>query len=465
MDGGCDPSGTALSPLRSDRTRQAVSSHSGDDPRTKLSRDPQRGTCGIFVGARRSRRDRQRGGKAAASYVSFGACSGPLPQGLDRLGRCASSLGDRGGFPALPSLRSVQDGRSPSPAISPYLRHSPTHFASGQKSMGAIAFGSILRREKHMARNTGKARKTTTTAARIDVYEEVTSQIVALLEAGTRPWSPRWASGAASLPLRHEGTPYRGINILLLWSAAMTRGYSNPHWMTYRQAHELGGQVRKGEKGNLVVHAGTFTPKDGETGEPITNGEGEETTRHFLKKYVVFNVEQIDGLDMSKFPAPQIEIKNRDQRDAELDAAFALWPVPYQEGGSSAYYDPRADRIQMPAFADFVTGNAFYATLAHEAIHSSGSAHRLNRETLRDYGKAKEIRAAEELIAEIGAAMLCAQLGMEPTEREDHAAYVASWLTALRNDKRAIFRAATAAQAASELILSHMSAPAMARAA
>ncbi|WP_200888659.1 hypothetical protein, partial [Staphylococcus aureus] len=99
-------------------------------------------------------------------------------------------------------------------------------------------------------------------------------------------------------------------------------------------------------------------PKDGETGEPITNAEGEETTRKFLKKYVVFNVEQIDGLDMSKFPAPQIEIKNRDERDSELDAAFARWPVPYREGGSSAYYDPSADRVQMPAFADFVTGIA-----------------------------------------------------------------------------------------------------------
>lgn len=329
--------------------------------------------------------------------------------------------------------------------------------------MDAIAFGSILGREQHMPRNTAKTRKTT--AARIDVYEEVTNQIVALLEAGTRPWSPRWASGASSLPLRHEGTAYRGINILLLWSAAMAHGYTNPHWMTYRQAHELGGQVRKGEKGNLVVHAGTFTPKDGETGEPITNSEGEETSRAYLKKYVVFNVEQIEGLDMSRFPAPQIEVKNRDQRDSELDAAFSCYPVPYSEGGSSAHYNPGADRIQMPAFADFVTGNAFYATLAHEAIHSTGHASRLARETLRDYGKAKEIRAAEELIAEIGAAMLCAQLGMEPTEREDHAAYVASWLTALRNDKRAIFRAATAAQAGSELILSHMAAPAMARAA
>ncbi|HEX7951976.1 MAG TPA: zincin-like metallopeptidase domain-containing protein [Burkholderiales bacterium] len=313
-----------------------------------------------------------------------------------------------------------------------------------------------------MARNTGKTRSA---APRIDIYEEVTNEIIALLEAGTRPWSPRWASGAASLPLRHEGTAYRGINILLLWAAAMSRGYSNPYWMTYRQAHELGGQVRKGEKGNLVVHAGTFTPKDGETGEPITDSEGEEATRRFLKRYVVFNVEQIDGLDMGKFPTPQIAIKNRDHRDPELDAAFARWPVPYREGGNSAYYHPVADSITMPAFGDFVTGNAFYATLAHECVHSSGHDSRLNRESLYEYGKSKEIRAFEEMIAEVGAAFLCAQLGMEATEREDHAAYLASWVKCLRGDKRAIFRAATAAQAASELILSHMAAPVMARAA
>jgi len=303
-----------------------------------------------------------------------------------------------------------------------------------------------------MARNTARSAQ----ANRIDVYEEVTASIIALLEAGTRPWSPSWASGVATLPLRHEGTPYRGINILLPVAAAMTRGYSNPFWMTYRQAHELGGQVRKGEKGNLVVHAGTFTPKDGETGEPVTDGDGEEASRRYLKRYVVFNIEQIDGLDMAKYPVPVVEIKNRDQRDPELDAAFARYPVPYSEGGSSAFYQQREDRIQLPAFADFVSGNAFYATLAHEGIHSTGHPDRLDRDSLRKYGETKEIRAFEELIAEVGAAMLCAQLGMEPTEREDHAAYIADWLKALRNDKRAIFRAATAAQAASELILSHM---------
>ena len=302
-------------------------------------------------------------------------------------------------------------------------------------------------------------------ADRIDIYEEVTNQIVAMLEAGTRPWSPSWASGTASLPLRHEGTAYRGINILLLWSAAMVRGYSNPYWMTYRQASELGGQVRKGEKGNLVVHAGSFIPKDAEAEQEPSGDDEEDRTRSYLKKYVVFNVEQIDGLDMVKYPAPQIVIRNRDERDGELDAAFARYPVLYSEGGGSAFYNCGSDRIQMPAFGDFVSGNAFFATLAHEAVHSTGHRDRLNRETLHRYGESREIRAAEEMIAEIGAAMLCAQLGMEPTEREDHAAYVSSWLTALRNDKRAIFGAATAAQAASELILSYVAAPVMTRAA
>ena len=306
----------------------------------------------------------------------------------------------------------------------------------------------------HMARNTARSAH----ADRIDIYEDVTANIIALLEAGTRPWSPSWASGAASLPLRHEGTPYRGINILLLWSAAMARSFANPYWMTYRQAAELGGQVRKGEKGNLVVHAGTFTPKDGATGEPVTDCDDEKSRRSYLKRYFVFNVEQIDGLDIANYPVPAPRMKNRDDRDPELDAAFARYPVPYVEGGSSAFYQPRDDRMQMPAFGDFASGNAFYATLAHEAIHSTGHASRLDRESLLKYGETKEIRAFEELIAEIGAAMLCAQLGMEPTEREDHASYIADWLRALRNDKRAIFRAATAAQAASELILSHMAA-------
>lgn len=206
---------------------------------------------------------------------------------------------------------------------------------------------------------------------RIDVYQEVTNQIITMLEAGTRPWSPSWGSGAASLPLRHDGTAYRGVNVLLLWSASMSRGYTNPYWMTYRQASELGGQVRKGEKGNLVVHAGTFTPK-GEAEQEREGDEGEDRARSYLKKYVVFNLEQIDGLDMSQYPVPVVEVKNRDERDVELDAAFTRYGVPYTEGGNEAYYMPATDNIRMPSFAAFISGNAFYATLAHEMVHASG---------------------------------------------------------------------------------------------
>ena len=151
----------------------------------------------------------------------------------------------------------------------------PADFASGQKSMVPIAFGSRNEKDHNMARNIN---------SRTDVYQDVTNHIIALPEAGTRPWSPSWATGATSLPRRHCGTPYRGVNVLLLWAAAMQRGYANPYWMTYRQASELGAQVRKGERGTMVVHAGTFTPKGRETGEPIHDSDGEEATRSFLKK-------------------------------------------------------------------------------------------------------------------------------------------------------------------------------------
>jgi antirestriction protein ArdC len=171
----------------------------------------------------------------------------------------------------------------------------------------------------------------------------------------------------------------------------------------------------------------------------------------------VFNVEQIEGLPEGKFPTPERPnlIQNEDERSAELDAIFAAYGVTITEkaGGGAYYQGGRIDSITMPLFGSFTSANAYYATLAHEAIHSTGHADRLDRETLHKYGESRQIRAKEELCAEIGAAMLCAALGMEPTEREDHAAYLASWLGALKNDKRYIFQAATAAQAAANYFL------------
>jgi antirestriction protein ArdC len=313
--------------------------------------------------------------------------------------------------------------------------------------MDAIAFGSIRKGKSTMARNTKAAR---TATERGDLYQEVTDEIIALLEAGTRPWSPSWAAGATSFPLRSCGKNYQGINILLLWAQAMRRGYANPTWMTFKQALELGANVKKGEKGTRVVYAGSVSKKD-ENGQPI-EGEGERRI-NFLKRYTVFNVEQIEGLPEGKYPTPEPVIQNREDRDPQLEAVFAAYGVEINEQEGGAYYSDQADRITMPHFESFTSANAFYATLAHEAIHSTGHRSRLDRETLHKYHTGTAFRAKEELVAEIGAAFVCAALGMEPTEREDHAAYLSSWLTVLRGDKRAIFQAATAAQAASDLIL------------
>ncbi len=285
---------------------------------------------------------------------------------------------------------------------------------------------------------------------RADIYQEVTDQIIALLEQGVRPWSPSWANGSASLPLRTCGKQYQGINVLLLWAQSMARGYANPTWMTFKKALELGGNVKKGERGTRIVYAGSVARK-GEDGQAVEDDK--ERRISFLKRFTVFNVEQIEGLPEGQFPTPAPVIQNRDSRDPRLDALFHGVGVKIVEKDGGAYYSPATDTITMPRFESFTSGNAFYATLAHEAAHASGSAGRLNRETLQKYGSSTTIRAKEELCAEISAAFLCAALGMEPTEREDHAAYLASWLTVIRGDKRAIFQAATAAQAACDFIL------------
>jgi antirestriction protein ArdC len=298
-----------------------------------------------------------------------------------------------------------------------------------------------------MARNT---KATRSNVERADIYQEVTDQIIEMLEQGVRPWSPRWASAAASFPLRSCGKNYQGINILLLWAQSMARGYANPYWMTFKQALELGANVRKGERGTRIVYAGSISRKD-ESGQAAEDDS--ERRISFLKRYTVFNVEQIEGLPEGQFPTPGPNIQNRDDRDPQLDALFRTYGVKIIEKDGGAFYSPATDSITMPRFESFTSGNAFFATLAHEAVHSTGHRDRLDRETLHKYGTSTAIRAKEELCAEIGAAFLCAALGMESTEREDHAAYLANWLTVLRGDKRAIFQAATAAQAASDFIL------------
>jgi antirestriction protein ArdC len=277
-----------------------------------------------------------------------------------------------------------------------------------------------------------------------DIYTRITNQIIAALETGTKPWMQPWqspnAAGALSRPLRHNGSPYAGINVLALWSAAMLGNYNTPTWMTFKQAIELGGCVRKGEKGSPVVYANTFTKEaDPETGD-------DDRQIPFLKAYTVFNVDQIDGLPAAFYAKAEI-LENSDTRHAAADSFIASTGADIRYGGAGAYYRIDQDHIQMPVFERFHDAEGFYATLAHELTHWTRHPSRLDR----DFGRKRfgdEGYAQEELVAELGAAFLCADLRITNHDREDHAAYVASWLKALRNDTRAVFTASAHAERA-----------------
>jgi antirestriction protein ArdC len=284
---------------------------------------------------------------------------------------------------------------------------------------------------------------------RQDVYTRVTNAIVADLEQGVRPWVQPWesshAAGEVSRPLRFNGVPYRGINIVLLWVAAMRQRFSCPLWMTYKQAVELGGQVRRGEKGSLVVYADKITRQQ-------TDENSDEQTHEvpFLKSYTVFNCEQIDGLP-ARYYAQAEETTHPVERIERAEQFFAKTGADIRHGGGLAYYSPSTDYIQMPPFESFHSAESYYATLAHEATHMTRHPSRL----ARDFGRQRwgdEGYAMEELVAELGAAFLCADLGLTPETREDHAAYIGSWLKVLKNDKRAVFTAASHAQRATDYL-------------
>lgn len=284
-----------------------------------------------------------------------------------------------------------------------------------------------------------------------DVYEQITASIVAELEKGVQPWFKPWnaehAAGRITRPLRSNGVPYRGINVLMLWAVAVERGYAAPLWLTYKQAQELGGQVRKGEKGSLVVYANTITRS--ETDEK--SGEEIERAIPFLKGYTVFNAEQVDGLP-AHFYAMAAPALSTFERIAAADRFFAATGADIRHGGNQAYYTTAEDRVQMPPFEAFQDQISYYATLSHELTHWTKHPKRLDRDFGRkSWGDAGY--AMEELVAELGATFLAADLGLEAAPRPDHAAYIASWLKVLKEDKRAIFSAAAHAQRAVDFML------------
>ncbi|GHD20999.1 ArdC family protein [Tianweitania populi] len=276
-----------------------------------------------------------------------------------------------------------------------------------------------------------------------DTYQRITDTIVEQLEAGTKPWIRPWRGNVRSsiIPLRATGEAYRGINVIMLWLSGQLSGYEENTWITYRQASELGGQVRKGEKGTLVVKYGTFTPKE---------REDVDRTIPYLKGYTVFNVEQIENLpDRFKSPVEDAAVEPLpvlENVETFIKRTGAL--VSY--GGTKACYRPALDDILIPDRNRFISEVHLYSTALHELGHWTGAKSRLDRDLSGRFGK--EAYAIEELCAEMTAAFVCADLGIAHDTRGNTTAYIESWLKVLKQDKRAIIAAAAKAQAAADFL-------------
>lgn len=276
----------------------------------------------------------------------------------------------------------------------------------------------------------------------LDIYQTTTDQILEAMETSTGKGRRLWES-QASLPLNlATGKPYSGMNVLILWAAGLRRAYTSPYWITFKQAADAGGQVRRGEHGQRCIFYKTWTAEK----QNVETGEAETVKGAVLKSFVVFNLDQIDGIERPKTTErPAFEIL------AEAERLLQLAPAPVKEGGPMACYIPSRDEIRLPPRETFVDREAFYSTAYHEMTHSTGHKDRLARSLGTRFGS--DAYAMEELIAELGAAFLCAGIGILPATRADHADYLKSWIKVLKEDKRAIFTASAAASKAAAYIL------------
>ncbi|MBU1210902.1 MAG: DUF1738 domain-containing protein [Alphaproteobacteria bacterium] len=280
---------------------------------------------------------------------------------------------------------------------------------------------------------------------RQDIYSEITSQLIAAIESDPGKFELPWrkASGGLHLPvnaLTRNG--YNGINVVSLWVAAEVKSYASPVWATYKQWTELGCQVRSGEKSSLVIFYKEFDT------DPNPDDADDDGKRRVARASRVFNAAQVDGYEAA--PAP--EMLGPIERIAAADRLVSATGARIEHGGDQAYYRPSTDHVQMPdeglfhGTAGMTRSEGYYATLIHELTHWSGAPKRLNRELGKRFGD--DAYAAEELVAEIGAAFLCAELGITQDVREDHAQYLAQWLTLMKGDSRAVFTAAAKASEA-----------------
>jgi len=281
-----------------------------------------------------------------------------------------------------------------------------------------------------------------------DVYARVTAQIINAIEQGVGNWRTPWHTSGryAFSPINATSKkPYRGINTVCLWAAAQAKGYERGEWATYQQWQDRRAQVRKGEKATTVV----FWKFANSSTESQDDGEQQHATTSrllFTRGYSVFNAAQVDGYT----PKAEADM-HMPERIAHADAFFATIGATVRNGGNRAYYAHASDHIQMPPFKAFTENVSYYSTLAHEHTHWTAQAGRCDRQLGKRFGD--NAYAAEELIAELGAAFTCAHLGLSTEPREDHAQYIQSWLRVLKADSRAIFTAASKAQHATDWLI------------
>jgi antirestriction protein ArdC len=274
---------------------------------------------------------------------------------------------------------------------------------------------------------------------RIDIHQHITDSIIAAIEAGAGEWRMPWMRKSSGLPANvATGRKYRGVNVLALWVEAQLNGFSSNVWGTYRQWAEQGAQVRRGAKSSFIVFYREYDVKSDDAG-------AEAETRLVARATPVFNADQIDGYGPA-VDAAAIE------PNAAVHAIVVATGAVIRHGGDRACYVPATDEIKMPSRASF-TGSAtsgseqaYHATLLHELTHWTAPAHRCGRDLTGRFGS--DAYAMEELVAELGSAFLCAELGISPEPRQDHAQYLAHWLAVLKADKRAIFTAASKASEA-----------------
>ena len=278
-----------------------------------------------------------------------------------------------------------------------------------------------------------------------DIYQVVTDSIIEALEMGVKPWVCPWKRNGmvSGIPSNFStGTAYSGMNIMLFWCRAAKQGFQDSRWLTYKQAQELGGQVRKGETGTTGIFYKTLEKE---------NEAGELEFIPMLKTFTVFNVEQIDGLKMGAIDGVEIEPQSVTEFDPlpQVENLFQRTGANITERGQQAFFQPSTDEIWLPERHLFTDAANFYATGLHELVHWSGAKSRLNRDMKGKFGS--EGYAFEELIAELGSAFLMADLGV--TGEVQHENYIGSWLKALKGDKRYIFKAASAASKAHQFLM------------